>query len=95
MERKSYTITLYKKDARCRDGKMTIWYSNFELNNSELAAELQKTEKIARHYMDPRKIIIEVKPFRTVTNLMTGKKLEIAADTPLCCDPSSETFWTM
>jgi len=32
---------------------------------------------------------------KTVRNLISGKELEIAADTPLCCDPSSETYWSM
>lgn len=34
-------------------------------------------------------------PTTKVRNLMTGKEIEIAADTPLCCDPSSETYWSM
>jgi hypothetical protein len=29
------------------------------------------------------------------TNLMTGKKYLEDADTPLCCSPSSETYWSM
>ena len=32
---------------------------------------------------------------KTVRNLMSGKEIEIAADTPLSCDPSSETYWSM
>jgi hypothetical protein len=32
---------------------------------------------------------------RKVVNLMSGKEVEIAYDTPLCCDPSSETYWSM
>ena len=32
---------------------------------------------------------------KKVKNLMTGKTIEIAADTPYCCDPSTETFWSM
>ncbi len=32
---------------------------------------------------------------KKVRNLMTGKEIEIADDTPLCCDPSSETYWSM
>ena len=32
---------------------------------------------------------------KTVTNLMTGKEIQIAVDTPLACDPSSETYWSM
>lgn len=26
---------------------------------------------------------------------MKGKTIEIDADTPLCCDPSTETYWSM
>ena len=32
---------------------------------------------------------------KTVRNLMTGKDIEIAENTPHCCDPSSETYWSM
>lgn len=32
---------------------------------------------------------------RKVKNLMTGKDVEIDNNTPLCCDPSSETYWSM
>ena len=32
---------------------------------------------------------------KRVKNLMTGKEIEIPEDTPLCCDPSSETYWSM
>ena len=31
----------------------------------------------------------------TVRNLMSGKEVEIDSNTPRCCDPSSEQFWTM
>lgn len=29
------------------------------------------------------------------TNIMTGKKYMEAEDTPFCCSPSTETFWSM
>lgn len=32
---------------------------------------------------------------RTVKSLMTGKDVEIDTNTPHCCDPSSETYWSM
>ena len=35
-----------------------------------------------------------VKP-KKVINLMTGTEVEIPSNTPLCCDPSSETYWSM
>jgi len=31
---------------------------------------------------------------KTVRNLMSGEPVEIPADTPLACDPSSETYWS-
>lgn len=30
-----------------------------------------------------------------VKNLMTGQDVEIPADTPWCCNPASETYWSM
>jgi len=30
-----------------------------------------------------------------VKNLMSGKIAEIEEDTPWCCNPASETFWSM
>ena len=30
-----------------------------------------------------------------VTNLMSGLPVVQSTDTPLCCDPSSETYWSM
>jgi hypothetical protein len=32
---------------------------------------------------------------KTVKNLMTGKEVQIAEDTPWCCNPASETYWSM
>jgi hypothetical protein len=29
------------------------------------------------------------------TNLMSGQKYMEAEDTPLCCSPASETYWSM
>jgi hypothetical protein len=34
-------------------------------------------------------------PKKTVKNLMSGKDVEIDADTPWCCNPASETYWSM
>jgi hypothetical protein len=32
---------------------------------------------------------------KVVKNLMTGKEVEIAEDTPWCCNPASESYWSM
>jgi hypothetical protein len=34
-------------------------------------------------------------PKKTVKNLMTGKLIQIDADTPNCCNPATETYWSM
>ena len=34
-------------------------------------------------------------PTKMVRNLLTGEMVEIARDTPRCCDPSTETYWSM
>lgn len=31
----------------------------------------------------------------TKRNLMSGKEFTQGVNTPLCCDPSSETYWSM
>jgi hypothetical protein len=33
--------------------------------------------------------------YKTVKNLMTGKEVTIPSDTPWCCNPASETYWSM
>lgn len=32
---------------------------------------------------------------KTVKNLISGKDVEIDSNTPACCDPSTETYWSM
>lgn len=32
---------------------------------------------------------------KKVKNLMTGQDVEIDSNTPRCCDPSSELYWSM
>ena len=31
----------------------------------------------------------------TVNNLMSGKPITQSVNTPICCDPSSETYWSI
>ena len=32
---------------------------------------------------------------KVVKNLLTGENIVIAEDTPWCCNPASETYWSM
>ena len=37
----------------------------------------------------------DIVKMKTVKNLMTGEDIQIPSNTPLCCDPSSETYWSI
>ena len=37
---------------------------------------------------------LEPKPIK-VRSLMTGQEVEIPSNTPWCCRPDSETYWSM
>jgi hypothetical protein len=37
----------------------------------------------------------EIEKKEVVSNLMSGKPVTQGVNTPLCCDPSSETYWSM
>ena len=34
-------------------------------------------------------------PMMKVRNLMSGEEMEIPVNTPWCCNPASETYWSM
>lgn len=42
-----------------------------------------------------RNKVLEASNQKVVKNLLSGKDCIIDKDTPLCCDPSSETFHSM
>lgn len=51
-----------------------------------------KTNLVAMHIT---KVDDTAPEMMEVNNLMTGKKVLIAKDTPWCCNPASETYWSM
>ena len=42
-----------------------------------------------------RKVFVESKRTKIVTNLMTGQQIEILASTPYICNPAMEAYWSM
>lgn len=81
-----------KTQAIVKHGKM--YYANRSAAKAALT-RLHKQNKIVLmetivmdevHYNPPKK---------TVINLMTGLPVEIDVNTPHCCDPSTETYWSM
>jgi len=90
----SYTLYIYKADRRCKTGERlystTVWPAKDDNAMRRTVADLfplYRTEDGFRFDWTPS--------MKTVTNLMTGKPVEIAHDTPRACDPSSELYWSM
>ena len=86
-----FTLEVYKADKRKKSGERRI--DTVEL----VAADRADAERyVASHYGKDEKMIVKV--FETnVTRLNLMSKMEYTEryDTPLCCSPSSETYWSM
>lgn len=69
---------------------------------SEGAAKAFLTRMVKKGYRREDFAVAELSYFREniektveVTNLMSGKKVRQSVNTPLACDVSSETYWSM
>ena len=78
-----FTITVFKKDGRCKNGTKVISRKDVE------EFKMSDYDYLNSSY------IVDVKPWKKVKNLMTGAEFLIAPDTPRCCDPSTELYWSM
>lgn len=78
----AWAVKCFRIDKRRKDGERLVDTLTMELDT--------KPELVA-----PKGWRLEVVPAtRTVTNLMTGQPVEIAHDTPWCCNPASESYWS-
>ncbi len=59
------------------------------------AAERRGLEVINKNTDPMVRFLADDKRTKIVTNLLSGKLARIPVNTPLCCDPSSETYWSM
>lgn len=74
-----------------------------ETFKTEAAAKAARTRMIKRLKMPADSLAIadvalytkHIAKTVTRTNLMTGKTYQESVNTPLCCSPSSETYWSM
>jgi hypothetical protein len=86
---------IYKTDKRTKAGERlvstTVWQHRDEAEMKREVRELQyQTWPVSKGFR------IEFHPtMKTVTNLMTGQDIQIEANTPRCCDPSTEAYWSM
>ena len=92
--KQDYTMYIYKADRRTKTGERlfstTVWRGQDDNGMRREVAELfplYSPEDGFRFEWFPT--------MKTVRNLMSGKEIQIAHDTPRACDPSSELYWTM
>ena len=64
---------------------------------SALTRAVNKGKAVREEYSiaDARTFFDTIEKKETVKNLMSGRDVEQSVNTPLCCDPSSETYWSM
>lgn len=93
--KQAHTVYIYKADRRTKTGERLVSTTVWQHRD---AAEMAREVRELQYELWPvsRGFRIEFVPtMKTVKNLMTGKDIEIAHDTPRSCDPSSELYWTM
>lgn len=69
---------------------------------TERAAKGFLTRLVNRGYIrekyaiaDTTTFLMDIEKWVTKKNLLSGKEFRQSVNTPLCCDPSSETYWSM
>jgi hypothetical protein len=93
--KQTHTVYIYKADRRKKAGERlvstTVWHNRDAAEMHREVRELQyELWPVSKGYR------IEFVPtMKTVINLMSGKEIQIAHDTPRSCDPSSELYWSM
>ena len=92
--KQDYTMYIYKRDARCKRGERlfstTVWVARTAEGMRNECNELYDLYPATKGWR------FEYFPtMKTVKNLMSGKDVQIAHDTPRSCDPSSELYWSM
>jgi len=88
----NYTIEVYKKDGRCKKGeKLKEKVDMMDVDT------LEEVEAIAsKMYPASKGYRIEIHETMVERfNLMSRKLYMERYDTPICCSPASETYWSM
>jgi len=93
MSKQDYTLYIYKKDKRTKSGERlistTVWPDMDKDTMYRTTVELYPLYPTSIFRME------YVPKMKTVKNLMTGAEVQIEHDTPWCCNPASETYWSM
>ena len=90
-----YTMYIWKLDSRYKTGRRAVGTYVYPARHDQWMQE-EVRDLQAGLYPKSKGFILEFVPtMKTVKNLMTGEDIQIPHDTPYCCDPSTERFWSM
>jgi len=93
--KQNYTMYVYKDDMRYKSGLRPI---STTVHTDKTEDEMHAIFDKLFHYYDASISGYRMEYFPTmvtVKNLMTGEPVQIDRDTPWCCNPASETYWSM
>jgi hypothetical protein len=89
-----YVLDIFKADKRTKTGTRLV--GTYEFDRRDDAAMEREVRALYPTYRKRDGYSFRYSPkFKTVKSLMTGANVQIAADTPWCCNPASETYWSM
>lgn len=92
--KQDYTMYIYKSDKRTKSGERL--FSTTVFTGRDDNGMRREVAELFDLYNPDAGWRFEWNPtMRTVRSLMSGEEVQIAADTPRCCDPSSELYWSM
>jgi hypothetical protein len=92
--KQDWQVKVYKTDKRFKVGERFVSQYPFSGMDRE-AVERELKELANRLYPKKDGWRFDVQPATmTVKSLMTGANVEIPVDTPWCCNPASESFWS-
>jgi hypothetical protein len=88
-----YTVKIYRFDRRCKSGERFV--NSYDFDRKDNAAMDREVNALRGcGYFDDMFRIEYAPKFITVKNIMSGKDVQIAADTPWSCRPDSESYWS-
>lgn len=93
--KKDWTVAVYKIDRRCKAGERFVAKYPFTgMDRETVERELRELTVQLYPKKDGWRFDVQER-YITVKSFMTGQDVQIEADTPWCCNPASESYWSM
>jgi hypothetical protein len=91
MTKQDFTLYAYKTDKRTKSGEKLVSTRVLKDMDEQTMKAIVKVGLT----MNPNFRFECLPTMVTVKSLMTGEDVQIDRDTPWCCNPASETYWSM